>query len=51
MKRDECIQWVSQAIKLAIERDGSSGGEVDLICIEQEGARAMQAFRVLSLSK
>ena len=35
MSRDECIEFVSRAVSLAVGRDGSSGGDVaKLTCIE-----------------
>ena len=37
MSRDECIEFVSRAIELAKNRDGSSGGPTNLIEIEYGG--------------
>ncbi|XP_041378043.1 proteasome subunit beta type-6-like [Gigantopelta aegis] len=35
--KEECLQFVANAISLAINRDGSSGGIVRLACINKDG--------------
>ncbi|KAL8601425.1 Proteasome subunit beta type-6 [Nucella lapillus] len=37
MKKDDCLSFVSQAVSLAISRDGSSGGIVRMAAISKEG--------------
>ncbi len=37
MTKEECLKWAAEAITLAIERDGSSGGVVRLAAITKDG--------------
>ncbi|KAL6073174.1 Proteasome subunit beta type-6 [Balamuthia mandrillaris] len=37
MTREECEEFVVKALALAMERDGSSGGLIRLVCITKEG--------------
>lgn len=37
MKRDECIEFVTRALSLAMARDGSSGGVIRLAVIDKDG--------------
>ncbi|WAR13861.1 PSB6-like protein [Mya arenaria] len=37
MNKDECLQFIANAISLAINRDGSSGGVIRLACITKDG--------------
>eukprot|EP00042_Codosiga_hollandica_P037254 m.291250 g.291250 ORF g.291250 m.291250 type:complete len:211 (+) comp55093_c0_seq7:2793-3425(+) len=37
MTKEECLKWAADAITLAIERDGSSGGCVRLAAITKDG--------------
>lgn len=37
MKKDDCLKFVSQAVSLAINRDGSSGGIIRMAVINKEG--------------
>lgn len=38
MTKDECVQFVSNALALAMARDGSSGGIIRLVIIDKEGS-------------
>lgn len=39
MNRDECIQFVRDALSHAMARDGSSGGVIRTVCIDKNGAQ------------
>ena len=35
--KDECLQFIANALALAMERDGSSGGVIRLAAIQESG--------------
>lgn len=37
MSKDECKKFVTNALALAMERDGSSGGVIRIAVIEKDG--------------
>ena len=41
MTRDECVTFVSNAISLAIARDGSSGGVIRMAVIDEKGVERL----------
>lgn len=45
MRRDECVAFVTQALALAMARDGSSGGVIRTVVVEEAGiTRSMIPF-------
>lgn len=38
MKKEECVDFVKNALSLAMSRDGSSGGVIRLVIIDKDGA-------------
>lgn len=41
MSRDECIEFCKQAVSLAMSRDGSSGGVIRMVCVDETGAKRL----------
>jgi 20S proteasome subunit beta 1 len=46
--RDEAVQLCRQALQLAIDRDGSSGGPIRIMVIDKDGYRAVSDDRAIS---